>query len=338
MDDDDYGYGSRGMGLLRILSFTQDLLIPLAIVMVVTPIVLYMVARSRANREPFPDSQLGVKFALAYFKTNAFHMMLAGTVMLLFSLLMKSSDKSPVYRTAFGVIIPASLVYIAHVVALAKTNQHEFPTVGRLFAGWSLLISGVLGFGALMFVSQTMAQKDSAGEMGRFGWALFLVYGSAWTVQAVRFFRHSTGVQVPLDLAYPPPPGAYPPPPGVTVPAYAVPASPFAPPPPVGAAAYAPPAPSPFAPGASGSSGPTAPPGPSPFPPGSPFAPVAGVPAPTPTPGPSPFAPPAAGSSGPVASPFAPPAPAVPLPGPMAQPLAPPGSAPTGSKPGGEKP
>jgi hypothetical protein len=332
MDDDDYGYG-RSLGLLRMLiEYSQSLVFPIAVAIVVSPIVLYLVARSRAKLDPFPDQQLGLKFAIGYFKSIAFHASLVGGVVIVFAILMKGSEKSPVYRTGFGIFIPAIGVYLVHLIGLTRTNQGEHPMVGRLLAGWSLLVSGIIGFVALMLVSQTVFQKGSSGETGRLAWALFLIYGSAWVVQAARFFRATTSPLGALTEElpyYPPPPGAQVPgaPPPV-VPSYAAPHSPFAPPPPAGDAAYLPPgaaaviAPPP--PPASVGAPPAPPPEPLPFPPGSPFAPVASNAAAVPTvTGPSPFAPPA---SGPVAVPTPMPAPApAPPPVPEHSPFAPPG-------------
>src|SRR5512134_1300507 len=110
-EDDEYGYGSRFTVLRILFEYGQFLLVPLAIAMVVTPVVIYVVARSRAAREPFPDPQLGLKFALSYFKTLSFHALLVGGVMLAFSVLMKGKDKSDVYRPAFGLIAPAAMVF-----------------------------------------------------------------------------------------------------------------------------------------------------------------------------------------------------------------------------------
>jgi hypothetical protein len=350
--DDDYGYG-RPLGLIRIfLEYGEAILVPFALAMAIVPIVLYLVARSRAKSDPFPDGQVGLKFALAYFKTISFHTMLAGGVILVFALLMKGNDKSPVYRTGFGFLVPATIVYIVHLLAIGRTNHAEHPTVHRMFAGWSLLVSGIVGFAGFMLVAQTLFQKGSSGEPGRFAWALFLVYSSAWIVQAARYFRASTGGAEAELPYYPPPPGAYAGGPPV-VPGYAAPMSPFAPPGPAGDAAYAPPPPpdAVYAPAASLASPPPPPPTAPPFPPGSPFAPNAGgdsapvaavtevgpspfappklgappappvaaaPPAPTPQPAPSPFAPP--GMRGPAT----PQQPGVVVPAPMAQPLAPP--------------
>jgi hypothetical protein len=342
MDDDDYGYG-RSLSFLRMLiEYGQTLVFPIAVAIIVSPLVLYLVARSRAKLDPFPDAQLGLKFAIGYFKSIAFHASLVGGVVIVFAILMKSSEKSPVYRTGFGIFVPAIGVYLVHMIGLTRTNQGEHPMVGRLLAGWSLLVSGIIGFVALMLVSQTVFQKGSSGETGRLAWALFLVYGSAWVVQAARFFRATTSPLGSLSEElpyYPPPPGAHIPgaPPPV-VPSYAAPQSPFAPPPPPGDAAYLPPGaaaaiapPPPPPPGAP----PSAPPEPLPFPPGSPFAPASSAAAVPTVTGPSPFAPPASGPV-PTVPIAAPPVPAAP-PIPEASPFAPPGmrgnapSAPYGS-------
>src|SRR5688500_5629350 len=142
MDDDDY-YGPRLTVLSLIFDASRYVLVPLAISMIVIPIVLYAFARALQNPEPIPDPQLARQSALSYFKVIAFHALLWGGVFLAFTILMKSKDKSDIYRPAFGVAVPAAMLYATQVWALFRTNQEEAPLVPRMMSGWSLMISGV---------------------------------------------------------------------------------------------------------------------------------------------------------------------------------------------------
>src|SRR5438477_12185538 len=88
------------------------------------PVVLYLVARWRAHREPTNDPQLGFKFALHYFASVAFHLALAGGTLLIYTMIkpgdsderlglhgdpMPSHDgKGEMYRLAFGFLLPAA--------------------------------------------------------------------------------------------------------------------------------------------------------------------------------------------------------------------------------------
>jgi hypothetical protein len=216
--DEDYGYDApREISLWRAISFLDlDDYLPFVLFgALVSAMVLYWLLRSRANREGIADPQLGWKFALGYFRVLAFHILLLGGVALVFGIIMKSQglDKEMIYRPALGFMVPAGLLFGVHTWALTRTNQAEQPMVGRLLAGFSLIVSGVLGSLALFVVFQLLFEKGASGNQGRFFWSLFLVYGTAWVVQAVRFYKR---VQIDPLLA-PPMPAFYPPPPAVAM-------------------------------------------------------------------------------------------------------------------------
>ena len=215
---DEYGYDEpREISLWRALSFLDlDDYLPFVLFgALLAAIVLYGLARSRANREGIADPQLGLKFALGYFRALAFHVLLLGGVALVFGIIMKSQgmDKEMVYRPALAFMIPAGMLFGVHTWALGRTNQSEQPMVGRLLAGFSLIVSGVLGSVALFVVFQLLFEKGASGNPGRFFWSLFLVYGTAWITQVVRFAKR---VQI-IDPLLAPVPAFYPPPPAVAM-------------------------------------------------------------------------------------------------------------------------
>lgn len=179
------------------------------------PVVLYVIARWRAHRDPTVDPQLGIKFALHYFAISAFQLALAGGVLLVWALIsnMPSMFKGNFYRVAFGMIVPAGLVLAAHVSFLRKTNEPQYPGVRRLFTGYNLIITGLLGFIALIMAFQALFAKGSSGELGRVAGAMVLVYGSAWAAIGYRFGQSvlGGGPQPPF-YAGPPVPAAPPPP------------------------------------------------------------------------------------------------------------------------------
>src|SRR5207249_460010 len=149
MDND---YGVSPLMLLRLL-WPLTIILPVVMALVVTgPLVLYPIARWRANKEKHVDPQLGIKFALGYFGLMAFQVLLFGVMFVLYTMLSKTSsdDKGPMYRFGFGMIVPAAIVLSAHVVALRRTNELQFPNLRRLYLGYNLVITGLLGFIALV--------------------------------------------------------------------------------------------------------------------------------------------------------------------------------------------
>ncbi|MBA3394536.1 MAG: hypothetical protein H0T89_17960 [Deltaproteobacteria bacterium] len=148
--------------------------------LVVAPVILYVVARWRAHREVTPDSQLGIKFALHYFAISAFQLALAGAALLLYLLISPGSDKGAGYRAAFGFLLPAGLVLALHLGLLNRTNDAYVPGVRRLFLGYNLLVTGLVGFVALVIGFQALFAKGSSRGVGHMAGSMIIVYGSAW--------------------------------------------------------------------------------------------------------------------------------------------------------------
>lgn len=178
--------------------------------LVIGPLILYPVARWRASREPYMDPHLGMKVAMHYFKQLAFQIMLLGAVTLIFTVISKSSgDKGSFYRVAFGFLVPAGAVYGAHVVLLKKTNDDIVAGVRRLFLGYSMIVTGVIGFTALVLGFQALFAKGESGDAGRMFLAAILVYCGAWAGIGVQFARTVIGPSAgapPQNIVPPGPP------------------------------------------------------------------------------------------------------------------------------------
>jgi hypothetical protein len=175
-------------------------------------VLVYVIARWRSYREAAaPDPQLGLKTALVMFLTIAYQSMLVGGTLLLWAIFTKSGSdgRGDLVRHAFGVLVPSGLVFGAHYVALARTNAAEVPLVPRLFAGVSLIVTGVVGFIALLVLFNGLLARGEAGEDLRVALAATLVYGGAWAYQGVRFVSGRTGR--PPGYAPVPPPAVPPP-------------------------------------------------------------------------------------------------------------------------------
>lgn len=208
MFDDDDDYGSRGgLGsMYMLMGMLTPMLMIMAITSILFPLILYVVCRWRDNKAPVADPQLGLKFALHFFRVQSFQILLWGTAMLLYAMLskeMKGEARELIYRPAFGFLVPAGIIFGVSTAMLGRTNNYNFPIVGRILNGYNLMISGLIGMTALMAGFQALFAKGSSGEFGRIAWTGILVYTTAWVVQGAIFGRSV------LESG---PPGSYEPP------------------------------------------------------------------------------------------------------------------------------
>ena len=198
-----------GMSTLQILTMIGPTLLigPLLIWLLMAPLVIYPIARWRTNRDGGHDPQLGVKVALHYFAFIAFHIVLFATAFIIYTVLSKDDSKGSMYRMGFAFLIPAGLVLAAHIVLLRRSNQDFYPSVRRLYLGLNLIITGLLGFVALVFAFQVFMRKGSSGEEGRIAIAFTLVYCAAWAASGIHFARLIFGdgtMSAPPQSAIPP--------------------------------------------------------------------------------------------------------------------------------------
>jgi len=187
MDD----YGVSPLTMLRVLG-PMLVVGPIMLWLLISgPFVLYPLARWRDRAGTTPDGQLGLKFALEYFRMLSFQLALFGIVIVLFMLFAKmpSDDKGEGYRMGFGFLVPAALMFAAHMAMLEKTNQREYRASRRLFGGYNLVITGLVGMTSFVLVFQALFSKGSSGDMGRFAAAALITYGGAWAACGIRFLR-----------------------------------------------------------------------------------------------------------------------------------------------------
>ncbi|MBZ0238788.1 MAG: hypothetical protein K8M05_41140 [Deltaproteobacteria bacterium] len=217
-DDDDYGSRSF-MGPMYLLSMMTPVLVVMMITSLLFPLLLYVIARWRDHRAPVADPQLGLKFALHFFRVQSYQLLLFGTAMLVYSMLskeMRGEMREMIYRPAFGFLVPAGIVFGVATAMLGRTNNYTSPAVGRLFNGYNLMLSGFIGFAALIWGFQALFQKGSSGELGRLAWTGILVYTTAWVVQGAIFGRSVLEATPPQSYEPPssssgePPPSAMP--------------------------------------------------------------------------------------------------------------------------------
>jgi hypothetical protein len=179
--------GVSSMMLLQLLE-PMVFIVPILLwLVVIGPLVLYPLARWKAHREPHVDTQLGLKVALHYFRMIAFQLLLLGALVIIWTVIRKGDGKGDFYRVGFGLLLPAGLVFGGHVMLLMRTNDHAFASVRRLFFGYNLLVTGLLGLVALVLAFQALFAKGSSGDEGRLCYAAVLVYGGAWAGCAWHF-------------------------------------------------------------------------------------------------------------------------------------------------------
>jgi hypothetical protein len=192
MDDDEYGeYGRRYM-MEAILDVVRPTALVIGLISTIFPILLYVIARWRDHNAADRDQHLGLKFALHFFRTQSYQLLLFGTAMLLYSMLtkeMKGDLREYIWRPAMAFIVSSGAVFGVTTALLSRTNNYNYPSVGRLFNGYNLMVSGLIGFAALTAGFQAVFQKGSSGEFGRIAWTGILVYTTAWVVQGAIFGR-----------------------------------------------------------------------------------------------------------------------------------------------------
>jgi hypothetical protein len=173
-------------------SMAHSLLVPFISVLAALPVVLYVVARWRTTREgEAPDPQLGLKVALSFFRLLATQVVLVGLFLLVYALITDTSESTQesLMRAAAGLLLPGALILAAHVAAMTHTNHDEHPIVGHLFGGVNLILTGLVGFGAVTAALFLICQKGVNDELERMVWSMVLVYVLAWAGQSLLFSR-----------------------------------------------------------------------------------------------------------------------------------------------------
>jgi hypothetical protein len=207
MDADDFGgrHSSSFGGFEMLGMLAPMIMVYVVMTMMIIPLVLYIIARWREHRESVPDPQMGLKFALGYFKWQGFQIALAGAAALLWSVTSSAPSEMHeyIYRPAFGLILPGLLVFGVASWALLRTNQLERPQVGRLLAGYSMILVGIFAFTFLVIGFVLLFWKGQTDkEAGRFIWSMTFVYGAAWVTQTAMFMVDVAPTQ---PLVQPPP-------------------------------------------------------------------------------------------------------------------------------------
>lgn len=169
------------VGSFSFLIFYVYFVVPLA------PIVyIFIKWRSYRDNSP-PDPQLGMKAVLYYFKTLAYHAVIASLAILFYGVLRNESNAIEV---GLGIFISCGLIYIVHYIIIPRlTNTREFPLTARIYTGFNLIIVGLVGM--ISFVIIVTLLIDKGLKKGELPLAIFIVYAIAWVVQTLLFCKPS---------------------------------------------------------------------------------------------------------------------------------------------------
>ncbi len=180
MDDDDSG--SAGIGFFILRSGGPAIAFIAITLLLVVPALLYVIGRWRSGKAGDQDQQFGFKFAVCVFGSAGFQMAATGVFAFLYTLIsdIPSDFKGPIYRAAFGLLIPSLIIVAVHRMLFLKTNHREFPSVFRLFVGYNLIVFGTSGFVGFLLLFQALLMKGSSGEIGKIAGIMVLVYGGGW--------------------------------------------------------------------------------------------------------------------------------------------------------------
>lgn len=181
------------------MAWSQMVFGPIILLSVMLPVIVYVVARWRAKDDSAPDPHLGMKVAISMFRLSSYHLVLAAVFMMLLTLLVDMPDfvSEQMMRLGAGLALPGTIIFGIHEYALKQTNSEQRPSVARMFAGVSLVQSGMLAFAGLVIGGVVLFQKNPPEELGRTSLAILLVYGTAWALQGVRLLRQITGSHMP---------------------------------------------------------------------------------------------------------------------------------------------
>jgi len=92
-----------------------------------------------------------------------------------------------------GVSLPSSIILGVMVFVLRTTNTEQRPAVHRMFAGVSLIQTGMVSFSALLYGGIALFQKNVPDEVSRLIFCAVAVYGIAALMQGRTFLGLATG-------------------------------------------------------------------------------------------------------------------------------------------------
>jgi hypothetical protein len=198
--------------------YAMTMLAPLAMMLFgAVPVLIYLVARWRHPREyPTPDPQLGLKTALHLFRVAGFQLALGGAFALLWGALTREQSE-PALRLGASLLLPGGLIWLVHRALCARTNSETYPNIERMFDGWNLVWTGLIGMLALTLLFVVLLREGESGEAGRAAFALCLAYVGAWVGLGFVWLRRSgllPPAAPPGGASVPPQPPGHPPQPG----------------------------------------------------------------------------------------------------------------------------
>ncbi|NIM16871.1 MAG: hypothetical protein GTO45_33215 [Candidatus Aminicenantes bacterium] len=169
------------VGSLSFLVFYVYFIIPLA------PIV-YMFIKWRSYRDGDPpDSRLGMKVVLYYFKTLAYHVLLVSLAILFYNLLEKRSGS---INVGLGLLVSGGVIYVVHSFLIHKfTNTLEYPLTARIYTAFNVIILGLVSMIAFI-ITITMLFEEGFSKI-ELPLVCFIIYTIAWAFQITLYLKPS---------------------------------------------------------------------------------------------------------------------------------------------------
>ena len=162
---------------------------PIMSMVLLLPVLIYVVARFRDNREDTSDTQLGIKVVLSWFQIISYQVLMVAGVVLVYSVLEGELGE---VRLSSGLAVPSVVIAVLLHFALQQTNSESRPSVKNMVKGVGLVFTGAVAFASLVIGGVMLFQKGSSSGQGTTVASVVLIYGIAALVQGMHFLREMT--------------------------------------------------------------------------------------------------------------------------------------------------
>lgn len=184
----------------------------LAVFLLLSLCVPYIVLRLREAQQKVHDPQLGTKVVLQYFFSVSLLLALTGAAILVGNLLQVEMEPwNEVQRTATALILVGVAFAMLHGAMLVRgTNNRQWTAAARFYSGWRFAIHGFVVIGAsawllpLLFSSdpRPVDARDLVSIKERYLFGTLLTWGPSWLLHLGLLWWHSTRPMVPADVSW----------------------------------------------------------------------------------------------------------------------------------------
>lgn len=184
----------------------------LALFLLFSLCVAYVVLRLREAQQRIHDPQLGTKVVLQYFFSLSYLLALTGGAVLVGN--MVQFDVEPwnaVQRSGTALILVGVAFAVLHGIMLRHgTNSRTWPAAARFFTGWRFAIHGFVVIGASAWLASLLLQPDPkpfearnlVAETERYLLGTLLTWGPSWLLHLGLVWWYSTRPLAPTDVTW----------------------------------------------------------------------------------------------------------------------------------------